>query len=147
MFCCLILYAALYALGMLYPQFHVAQLPAFLSIPPSGLLWLLSTVYFLTFWVLCFTSLEWISSSPPLVTLYSLSDIQSPTLVQRAGRAPVSSSSLFHPTVMNQAWPSDITPTAEPLSSLFLQLLTAPICLTQRRTKELASFYLWLQSV
>lgn len=125
----------------------MTQLHAFLPIPPSALPGFhLSHISILP---RCCVLLLCKAPPPPLVALSSLSHFQPPALVQWAGRVPVSSSfSLFHPTVMNQAWSSDIIPTAaaEPLFSL---LPSTPHCfylLNTKKSKEQMSFYSHLQS-
>lgn len=125
----------------------MTQLHAFLPIPPSALPGFhLSHISILSG---CCVLLLCKAPPLPLVALSSLSHFQPPALVQWAGRVPVSSSfSLFHPTVMNQAWLSDIIriAAAEPLFSL---LPSTPHCfylLNTKKSKEQMSFYSRLQS-
>lgn len=71
------------------------------------------------------------------------------SLLQWADRVPVlSSSSLFQPTVMNQAWASDVTPTAaaEPLLSLLPSTSHCSYLPNPMKNKKQMSFYTCLRS-
>lgn len=145
-FCYTTLSAVLGPLGVaLFPSPHHSA-PHLFAHPTRWFTWFPSITYFHTLWVLCFSALEWPSYTSGV--FYSLPRFQPPALVQWAKRVPVLfSSSLFH-SMMNHAWPSDITQTAatEPLLFLLPSTSHSSDLPNIKKSREQMPFYSCLRS-